>query len=323
MAELVNRLAWSASRVGVLRRCARLYYLRYYLFWEGWQDEAPRERRLAYALSKMVDLPLLVGLTVHRAIARHLRALREGRRESIDAEAALESMRGVWRDARRFWPPGSLPLRPSPRERPPVFEIYYGRDEDEERLREIASRVPACLEAYTGSAVLARLREMPATDILWIERADPAFDPQETIRIDGSDVHCVPDLVVRRGRIVEIVDWKTGSPAVRDADQIAAYALWVAAKELAAPADLRGRLVYLAEGGREEVVPLDAAVLERTREGIRSDLKEMRSLLADVERNVPLAAERFPRRDEAEACCGCHYRVFCWPEGLPATWGCA
>jgi RecB family exonuclease len=323
MAELVNRLAWSASRVGVLRRCARLYYLRYYLFWQGWEDEAPRERRLAYALSKMVDLPLLVGLTVHRSIARHLHALRDGRRENVDAEAALESMRRVWRDARRFWPPGALPHSPSPREKPPVFEVYYGRDDDEERLREIAGRLPVCLEAYAGSAVLARLRETPAGNILWIERVDPAFDPHEVIHIDGNDVHCVPDLVVRSGRAVEIIDWKTGTPTVRDAEQIAAYALWVSARDLAAPANVRGRLVYLAEGGREEVVPLDAAVLERSREGIRSDLQEMRSLLTDAERNVPLGEERFPRRDEAEVCCACHYRAFCWPDGLPAEWGCS
>ena len=96
--ELVNTLSWSATRARTLSRCARLYYLRYYLFWKGWEPEASSSSRLAYALSKMSDLPVLVGEVVHDLIASNVRALREGRvrgqferrRDDDDAEARTQ-----------------------------------------------------------------------------------------------------------------------------------------------------------------------------------------------------------------------------------------
>ena len=315
--ELVNNLSWSASRARTLRSCARLYYLRYYLFWKGWEPDASQSSRLAYALSKMSDLPALAGEVVHETIAHHLRSSRDGHAAPLDPEAALRIMRGMWTDARRHWAKGPDSTVSSPKRHRPLAEIFYGEEnEDPERLREIAARVPACLQAFEESAILARIREAGPGTLLWVEPPAGAFDPQTVLDVEGVPVHCVPDLVRLEGETIEIVDWKTGRPAPEDAEQVAAYGLWAIGKLGADPARLSGRLVYLSEGAREEPVPIDDDALEAAVNRIRTDLREMTDALARPEENLPRPMESFPRRDEAAVCGRCHFRVFCWPDGV-------
>jgi hypothetical protein len=303
----------------MLHGCARHYYLRYYLAWNGWESEASSATRLAYALSKMTDLPSLVGEVVHDLIASHLRTLEAPVEITLDPQEALRRMRGVWADARQHWAMGAESRVASPKRHRPVAEIFYGEENrDPDRLRVLANRAPECIEAFLRSGLLSRLREAPREDLLWLDPAGGSFDERTVLEIDGIPVHCVPDLVWRTDGDVEVVDWKTGVPTVSDGDQIAAYGLWAVGKLGADPERLRGRLVYLAEGTREEPVPVDREALETAAATIRSDLQEMADLLARPEENLPLPMDRFRRRDEPAVCGRCHYRVFCWPDGVPA-----
>ncbi len=315
--ELKNTLSWSSSRAGTLRRCARLYYLRYYLFWNGWAAEATAASRLAYALSKMTNLPALVGEVIHETIAAHLRSLRDGPEVLPDPERALETMRTVWADSRRHWSNGPDSEVASPKRHRPVAEVFYGEErEDPVRLREIAGRVPTCLGAYAESRMLAGLREAGPDALVWVDPPRGAFDERTVLHIEGVAVHCVPDLVCRDGDEIEIIDWKTGSPSPSDAEQIAAYGLWAMDKLGANPSRLKGRVVYLGEGAREEPVALDQDALERAARRIRDDLQDMADRLARPEENLPLPMESFVRCDDPETCRRCHYRVFCWPDGV-------
>ena len=53
MAELKNKLTWSASRHGTFSYCKRQYWWGYYGSWGGWNRDAPAQAREAYMLKNL------------------------------------------------------------------------------------------------------------------------------------------------------------------------------------------------------------------------------------------------------------------------------
>ena len=89
MAPFENTFQWSYSRQRTFEACKRQYYFQYYGRWNGWLEDAPAETRQTYLLSKMTNIPMLVGQLVHQGIAELLASLRGNR------PLTLETLQGT------------------------------------------------------------------------------------------------------------------------------------------------------------------------------------------------------------------------------------
>ena len=92
MTILTNEVSWSRKRANLLAGCPRRYFYQYYLKWDGWNQDAAAEKRLAYRLSLMTSLPRLAGIAVHETIRRLLSSARN-RRPLTDSPEEIAAAR--------------------------------------------------------------------------------------------------------------------------------------------------------------------------------------------------------------------------------------
>lgn len=305
---LRNELRWSKSRGVVFRECLRKYYLRYYQGWEGWKAGAPAVNRLAYRFSKMATMATLAGSTVHRTIARALHAVRRGEPPVLDAEAAVESMRRVWRDTE-----AKLYLK-NPKRHPPLMEVYYDMKPTPERRQTYAQRVRDCLGAFERSEIFTDI--CARGGFLWVERDDDAYEPRTVFQVEWDEAYGSPDFVREVDGRVEIFDWKTGTESPEDEVQVTVYAAWALEQLQADPAAIDGRLVYLNDGARVERVSISPNDIENVRRLILDELGQMKRVLVDAASNTPKPPADFPMTDDRALCRRCEYREMCFPNGV-------
>ena len=205
MADFKNTLSWSRTRISTLHHCKRQYYYQYYLKWDGWSWDAPERRKVAYRLSKMSNLPLLVGSAVHDTIKVMLEQLREHgcvTEENPSLYARREILTRVWRDALAdLW-------KRNPKRHPPMYEIYYGQQVPPERLKEMGAKVARCLDSFQASALFG---ELSTEDPSRWRAVDPDFDQALQVTVEGFPVWAIPDFARETADgVCEIWDWKTG-----------------------------------------------------------------------------------------------------------------
>ncbi|MCB9831771.1 MAG: PD-(D/E)XK nuclease family protein [Planctomycetes bacterium] len=317
MAKLVNELSWSRTRMSTLKTCLRSYYYQYYLKWDGWSWDAPDDRKKAYFLSKMSNLPMLIGHAVHETIKRILTDLkRQGRllAEDYPFFARKEVMTPIWTEAcramdrfgrERIW-------QQSPKKAPPMFELYYGPRPEPEALKEVGARVADAVRTFLELPLFAELVADDKSRWIAID-PEPSFDDDTKHRINGRTIWALPDFARENAAgECEIWDWKTGSKSPNDELQLLSYALY-ARDKLGFPAD-RIRLFgcYLKDGEIAEY-PCDADRLAFIEAEIERDFEIMLGLLSDQGGNVPRTDldQAFPLIEAGSTCRACFFRELC------------
>lgn len=310
MAELKNEFAWSQSRDDTLKTCPRQYYFQYYASWGGWEATAPERVRRLYVLKQLKTRAIWAGERVHGCIERSLKNLSRGiavlSPDEI-AEVTLSQMREDYRSslAKTYWKrPKTCAL----------FEHEYAVPVAREDWQRTADDVRACLHTFYTSPLFAELRAVPRDAWLQVEELDK-FD------LDGIRVWAKVDCAVQEGALVRIWDWKTGrSLAEASTLQLVCYSLYAQAKWGTASENVRPAEFYLLVNRLQEyqVRPGD---IEDARQYIRASVADMRSLLADVARNEPLAENAFEKTDDTRPCLRCNFLGLCRPELLPRLHG--
>ncbi len=306
MAELKNEFAWSKSRDETLKTCPRQYYFQYYGSWGGWEATAPEAVRKLYVLKQLKTRPVWAGERVHVCIERSLNNLRRGiavlSPDKI-AEMTLSQMREDYRSslARNYWKkPKSCAL----------FEHEYGVPVAAEQWRQTADDVRECLHTFYTSSVFAEVRAVPRDAWLQVEELDK-FD------LDGIRVWAKIDCSFRQGARVRIYDWKTGrSLAEAGTLQLVCYSLYAQAKWGTAIENVLPAEFYLIVNRIQEY-QVKAGDVADAKEYIRGSVADMRSLLADLARNEPLAENAFEKTDNQRSCLRCNFVGVCRPELLP------
>ena len=318
MGDLRNEFSWSFSRHSTLAECPRRYWYRHHGHWGGWDVDAPAETREIYRLTKLEDRATWAGKVVHGAIARALRRSREGR-PIEDVDGYLRSVRDTMR--REFADSRDDVARRTGRYKWHVrfFEHEEGLDDGspawKERWRSTWETVDTGLRNFLASPLHARLAALPAAD--WIEIEDPDAPVGPSFVLDGVRVHVKVDCAYREGPLSVVVDWKTGRGGSELTPvQLAAYALYLAARHEIDPRRLRAREVHVVSG---QVTEHDVGpeALEIFRDVFAASVARMRSLLADVPGNVAKPAAEFPFTDDDRSCRFCHFRSLC-PKVSPA-----
>jgi hypothetical protein len=300
MAVITNEVSWSRRRKSALEGCPRRYFYQYYLKWDGWLDDAPHDRRLAYRLSHMTSLPKLAGIAVHETIRRLIAAAGKKRSLAVDAEElAAAIMRRTWIDAKL------LRWQDRPKQFPPVFELYYQDGVPREEIIRFGAIARRAVKTFAGSDLFKRIA---ATDPeTWLAVDEPIrFGDAPTPLVDDSRVWCRPDFAMREGDRVAIYDWKTGLRKADDRSQLLAYALHAWHQWGFAPEKISCTAVYLGDQVVEEVFPVAAPELEAMLATIRSDLKRMRDRDAQSH-----DVESFPAEPKPEVCAWCEFQEMC------------
>lgn len=305
---------WSHSRQKMLDECPRRYFYTYYAAPLGRSSGQGEEEWLASVLKRLTTYELVLGQAVHDR-AREILTTVRSRRPRPDLKLLLERTRSEMNRVYRISQDRRGFLYAADR-RQMLLAIYYGRDIPRERLAALRERMHCCL---------ANLHESPVWEEL--ETGDPslilAVDRICEFSVDGVVVYVAPDLIYRtQGGECVVCDWKTGS--CKGAwDQLALYCLYARdCLGICAPDGIyRGRVFDLARGTIEEHLIAEedlAAALSRVRDGIR----EMRTYVADVERNSPRDKQAFPITLRRMHCSRCSYLELCASElGLPQVCG--
>lgn len=298
MAEIRHELSWSTSRRRTFEECRRAYFWQYYGAWRGWEKEATPPARRAYLLKNLTNLDFLAGHAVHGAIEGYFASRREGKtpgREEVEG-AALEAMREAWRQSvAGDW-------ERDPKRIARLHEHQYGGDLSREKTERVKAKVLRCVANFFELPALARIREAPPEEVLLCEERDE-------FSFEGRKVHAVPDLALRDGESLVLLDWKSGRPSPSDPLQLSVYGLYAGEKFGARPPRVRGTLAYLGEG-KIESRSIAEEDLERAREEMRRSLASMEEVHFDPDAK-PRDPEAFPMTGYPSRCPRCNFRELC------------
>lgn len=300
MVELKNEFSWSKTRDEVFRTCPRQYWFFYYGYWNGWLEDSPERIRKIYILRNLKNRHVWAGEKVHQCIQRSLNNIRRGIRVlPVDEiiSITLDQMRVEFRQSRAktYWKNPRVSA---------LFEHEYGVEVSDEQWREVAQNVEICLRNFYGSDIYDGLKSHPKGDWLEVEEFSSFY-------LDGIKIHLSVDCAIKEGDYVFIYDWKTGRAIPEDLPiQLSCYGLYAIEKWNISAESLRviefnllfNKKLWFSVS-REEV--------EETKSYIRGSIKDMQSLLRDVENNIPLEEECFSQVEDERICQKCNFLMVC------------
>jgi len=303
MGELKQTYAWSESRIKTLRECMKKYYYTYCLSWGGWQSSAPQERRRAYMLKNLTNMPMFVGSVVHDTIEM---IIKEGRKtgkwmELKDVQKhAVQALRVGWLDSvNKKW-------QQSPKHHTNLAEHFYDEEIPEEKLKGYKHKVLVCLKSFYDCPLFSIMTGLPKK--AWLTIEDFAKFELKT----GEEVAVRIDCGFRYEGKIFLLDWKTG--AVNDSviDQLVTYGMYALKQGWTTnPEDIIIVPVYLfayPEQGDKAMPHLNVGMdqFKRQAKTIQKEytiLQEAHEKQDDVE---------FFQHTHSERTCGrCHFRDIC------------
>lgn len=239
----------SPSSIKLHGDCQRAWYLAKVLSWQGWNESAQEDRRIAYRCSKMESFAKISGTVVHELMTRLFAKMdTKAWRESDDTledlgewieTEARERLAMVYR-SRNNWPA-------DPKRFPPIRELYYeGLMTDDQQREAWASAFQDIVRMAAEAARSSIVRQAAAgfragTLRSWREMSDRKHERSSSVSVpyggeeSGVTLWGVLDHLLAfdsgRGRVV-VVDWKTGREREEEHQRQAEWYAWAAARIL-------------------------------------------------------------------------------------------
>lgn len=286
-------LGWSATRYDVFSICKRRYFYHYYA-----RFDRDHPLWLLLELRKLVSIPLEVGGIVHGVIAALLRRLVRSQAD-VDLDRLSQYSRKVTQrhvQSRRFQ------------------ETYYG----------LLPRVDADDLLLAVEESLRHLLESERWD--WLRREAAERGPRWLIdppgygeaRLGGWKVYCKADFLFPSDERYFLIDWKTGKPDPgKHEKQLLGYATWTRCHFDVSPEYIEAVIAYLNPAYQEIPRTFAEDDLQAFAVQVQAETREMYAYCRDVDRNIPLEQECFPRVDDMRICSPCNFRGLCFPEDFP------
>lgn len=303
MGKIKQTYAWSNSRIKILRECAWRYHLYYNVSWEGWLANAPQEKRRAYMLKNLTNLPMFIGSVVHDIIEEVITIGREtGEWPTLQTsqEKAIQKLRKGWKQSvDKRW-------EASPKKNINLAEHFHQETIDLERLASYKQKVLKSLKAFYEMPLFKVLQNLEADDWLTIE------DFQKFVLKTGEDVTVKIDVGFRYKGKVYLLDWKTGRVSDSVIDQLTTYAIYALKQGWAkGPDDIVIIPVYLAayaESGEQATPHLNVTMDRMKRQAgiIRSEYPMLKEAFENKDN-----PDFFPKTDNEHACEKCFFRDMC------------
>jgi len=300
MTEIQNEFSWSKSRHEIFQTCPRQYYFNYYAYWGGWEKSAPERNRQIYILKNLRNRFMWAGERVHDCIKHTLKNLQRGISIlPVDdiISITLDQMRDEFRssrDKRYYAHPKTCAL----------FEHEYGLNLSDDQWKGVAEDVEQCLRHFYASELFAMLRDLPQQD--WLEIEDFS-----SFYLDGTKIWAVIDCSFRNVDGITIIDWKTGRATTDDVSlQLSCYAMYGREKWGIKPEKIRLVEYNLLFNQRAEFSVTEGEIAN-TRSYIMGSIADMKSLLVDVENNIPKEEKFFKKVEDDKIRDRCNFRKVC------------
>jgi len=302
MTELKNEFTWSKTRDEVFKTCPRQYWFSYYGYWNGWLEDAPERTRQIYILKNLKSRHVWAGEKVHECIQRSLNNIRRGIKVlPVDEiiSITLKQMRAEFRSSR------SKNYLKNPKTCA-LFEHEYGIEVTEDQWKEMAKNVEVCLRNFYASDIYDGLKSHPKEE--WLE-----VEEFSSFHLDNIKVNLAIDCAIKERDRVIIYDWKTGKSIPEDLPiQLTCYALYAMEKWQIPPESIN-IVEYNLSFNKKSWFSVTKGEIEDIKEYIRGSIKDMQSLLIDVENNIPLEEDRFSKVEDERISQRCNFRKICKP----------
>jgi hypothetical protein len=302
MTELKNEFSWSKARDEVFKTCLRQYWFSYYGYWNGWLENAPERTRQIYVLKNLKNRHMWAGEKVHECIQRSLYNIRRGIKVlPVDeiVTITLDQMRAEFRSSKskNYWRnPKSCAL----------FEHEYGMELTDEQWKDTANNVETCLRNFYASDIYDGLKSHPKGE--WLE-----VEEFSSFHLDNTRINLAIDCAIKERDEVYLYDWKTGKSLSEDLSiQLACYALYAMEKWQVHPESLR-IIEYNLSFDKSNWFSITHGEVEDIKGYIKGSIKDMQSLLKDVENNIPAEEGKFDKVEDDRVSLRCNFRGVCKP----------
>lgn len=295
--------SWSNSRHKTFLDCRRKYYHQYYEAHNGWLIDKCEERRSAYRLKNLKNLPILLGEEIHKIIDRQMKNMLEGKKlltedEMIKCvskglnEAYIEShqRKDMWMER--------------PKKYKMLHEIYYGQGISEADVEEIKKKLSTCVHHFYQSQTYQDILNKLELKVLNSEEF-------RKFEVNGVDVFVVLDFVYKDVNEEKwiVIDWKTGKESDDDRKQLALYALYLSKEHSIPIHDILIRNEYLFSGINREY-KLTQNDIDAAQQVMDNSIYSMQQFLEDKAYNKPLGIEYFQMNTSGK-CNNCNYKEKC------------
>jgi hypothetical protein len=185
-----------------------------------------------------------------------------------------------------------------------LFEHEYEVDLSDDKWKKVAEDVERCLRNFYGSEIFAMFKELPQEN--WLEIEDFSF-----FYLDGIKIWAVIDCSFRSEDEITIIDWKTGRSTTEDVSlQLSCYAMYGKEKWGVKPEKIKLVEYNLLSDQRAEF-SVTAGEIADTRSYIGGSIADMKSLLTDVENNIPKKERFFKKVEDDRLQERCNFRKVC------------
>jgi CRISPR/Cas system-associated exonuclease Cas4 (RecB family) len=170
----------------------------------------------------------------------------------------------------------------------------------------LAQNVETCLRNFYASDIYDGLKAHRKEG--WLE-----VEEFSSFQLDNTKIHLVIDCAIKEDDHVLIYDWKTGKSLHDDLSvQLSCYALYAIEKWQIPPDHLR-IIEFNLLADKALWLSVTQASLEDIKGYIRGSIKDMQSLLIDVEKNIPMQEDRFSKVEDERVTRRCNFRKVCRP----------
>lgn len=303
MGKIELTYAWSHSRMGLYRECAWKYYLNYFEAWEGWLMSAPQEKRRAYMLKNMTNMPMFVGSIVHDVIENVITTGKStGEWKTLEAtqKDVIQALRKGWKQSiEKRW-------QGSPKKNVNLAEHFYQEEIDPNRLQGFKHKAISSIKAFYTMPLFQVMKELPRDDWLTIEdfqKFQLSTEEQIAVKIDCGFRY--------KGKVY-LLDWKTGQVSDSVIDQLCIYSMYALKQGWAEkPEDIVIIPVYLAAYASEG---------DRATPHLNVTMQHIKRQAGIVRNEYPILTKAFDNKnnpsyfnktDNERACKRCHFRDMC------------
>jgi len=300
---LENVFSWSKSREEQFRECQRKYFYDKYASWGGWDRHAPKDARLAYVLKNLKNRWAWKGETVHHLIENVLKSVRFKAPLSYESAAVqlTDTMRLDYRDSK------AKKYLEEPKKTLGLFEHEYEKPVADATWKKIHEESAQCLKNFFDSSLYQELLNDDVARWLVIEDLEE-FD------FEGNKIFVKLDFARKKDELIEIYDWKTGKPDPSEGAsiQMAVYAMYAMGKWKVPLNKIQTYLFNLTQSPAEKKGQLlSESAIEAAKKTLFAGIADMKRLLADPKKNIPMPEEVFAFTENTRFCDNCNFRKIC------------
>ena len=283
-------LGWSSSRYELFDKCKRQYH---YYYYPNYVKDVPSYK--IKALKLLTSVPLEIGHIIHDVMETFLRRLQKSDSD-IDEKRFFEY---AMQKADEFFSHKTF------------IEIYYNQIDQIDR-ESVNKKITECLNNFIKSPIYNWLF-MKAI----YNRQNWMIEPGgygET-RLNELKAYCKMDFLFPVDDHVYILDWKTGKKdAFKHKNQLIGYAAATSNNFNISWKVIFPKIVYLHPEFDELEIDLKENDITDFLVKVKEQTSEMHSLCSDIEKNIPLPIDKFPKTPSTNICKYCNFQELCFPE---------